>query len=152
MLDAEIMKSLLPWISKTSKLLGIYVAEVFKSRGLDLTREQLIFLKFLMEKDGRMQNELADITERDKASLTRLVSTLERKGLVERRTDDSDRRVNRIYLTEAGRQTMHDAVPVIKEIIGNVQKGIPEQEIEAAIATIKKVQENLGMHCEELKN
>lgn len=150
MLDAEIMNnSLLPWISKTSKLLGIYAAEYFTSRGLDLTREQLIFLKFLTDKDGCMQNELAVITERDKASLTRLIHTLERKGLVERRTDESDRRVNRIYLTEAGRQTMQDAVPVIKEIIENVQKGLTPKEIEAAIETIKKVQENLGLQIEE---
>lgn len=149
MMDAVIMKSLLPWISKTSKLLGIYVADVFKSRGMDLTREQLIFLKLLKEKDGRMQNELALITERDKASLTRLVSTLERKGLVERRTDESDRRVNRIYLTEAGCQTLHDAMPVIREIIENVQKGISEEEIESAIATIKKVQQNLGLPPDE---
>ncbi|GAB4252143.1 MAG: MarR family winged helix-turn-helix transcriptional regulator [Saprospiraceae bacterium] len=149
MMDAEITKSLLPWISKTSKLLGIYVADFFKSRGMDLTREQLIFLKFLMEKDGRMQNELAVITERDKASLTRLVSTLERKGLVERRTDEQDRRINRIYLTETGRQTMEEAVPVIREIIENVQKDISEEEIKSAIETIKKVQENLGMEFEE---
>lgn len=145
MLDVEIMNSLLPWISKTSKLLGIYMADFFKQRGIDMTREQLILLKFLKDKDGRMQNELAVITERDKASLTRLVRTLERKALVERRSDDKDRRVNRIYLTQKGRQTMEEVVPVLREMIAAVQKDISSDEIAVFIATIKKVQQNLGL-------
>lgn len=50
----DFQHSLLPWIGKTAKLMGIYVSDTLRQHGLDLTKEQLILLKLLHERDGLM--------------------------------------------------------------------------------------------------
>ncbi len=86
----DIEKTILPWMGKTSKMMGIYFKEKLKQHHIDLTREQWILLKKLNDGDGQAQNDLAIITERNKASLTRLINTMERKNYVARIPDTKD--------------------------------------------------------------
>jgi DNA-binding MarR family transcriptional regulator len=139
----DLEKTLTPWIGKTAKLMSIYITDKFKTHGIDLTKEQMLLLKCLHEEDGQVQNSLAEITERDKASLARLVSTMEKKNMVARIPGTGDRRINRIFLTRDGRKIFEATLPVIAEIMNGLQQGISEEEINAAIETLKKVQKNL---------
>jgi DNA-binding MarR family transcriptional regulator len=139
----DLEKTLTPWIGKTAKLMAIYITDKFKNHGIDLTKEQMLLLKCLYEENGQAQNSLAVITERDKASLTRLVSTMEKKNMVARIPDAEDKRINRIFLTREGRKVFEATLPVMVEITSGLQQGISEEEINAAIETLKKVQKNL---------
>src|ERR1043165_4104286 len=51
---------------------------------------------------GVRQKELAAALGIEGPSLVRLLDSLERRGLIERREDESDRRARGIYLTQAG--------------------------------------------------
>ena len=73
-----------------------------KENGIELTKVQLILLKKLNEMDGQPQNNLAFLTNRDKASLARLITTMEKKNLVARIPSKSDHRINNIYITKHG--------------------------------------------------
>ena len=53
-----------------------------------------------LEQNGMTQDELAKASCVDKAAVTRVIQTLEKKGVVERRADEADKRANRIYLTD----------------------------------------------------
>ena len=97
----EMEESVLPWIGKTAKMMAIFIGDRLKRKGMDLSLQQMIILKILHEEDGRPQQDLAIVTERHKASLTRLISTLEKKQLVTRVPDQVDKRINRVYLTKA---------------------------------------------------
>ncbi|MTI31373.1 MarR family winged helix-turn-helix transcriptional regulator [Xanthovirga aplysinae] len=141
--------TLTPWIGKTAKMISLYFSDKLQSRGIDLTKTQCILLKILHDKDGVPQNELAFITERDKTSLTRLVNTMEKKNLLERVPSEEDKRVNLVYLTEEGRKIFERALPVIKEIVEELQKGISEEEVNYAIGIIKKVQNNIKINHPE---
>jgi len=96
-------------------------------------------LKRLYVDDGQPQNDLAFITHRDKASMTRLVNTMEGKNLVERRTDENDLRVNRIFLTDYGQQVIQQVQPIMYNLIPAVQESLSEEEIETLIMTLKKI-------------
>jgi len=54
--------------------------------------------------DGVRQKELAAALGIEGPSLVRLLDGLERRGLIERRESDADRRARGIYLTAAGRE------------------------------------------------
>jgi MarR family transcriptional regulator for hemolysin len=54
--------------------------------------------------EGIRQKELAQALGIEGPSLVRLLDSLERRGLVERREDESDLRARGIYLTKSGRQ------------------------------------------------
>ena len=139
----ELKKTLGPWLGKTSKMLGCLINEVLATNNIDLTREQWIVLIKLNQHGVLAQNELAFITERDKTSLTRLINTMERKGLVSRKISQNDKRVKLVYLTNLGKMEYKNALPIMQNTIQNLQKGLSNQEIENTIHTLQKLQTNL---------
>lgn len=76
---------------------------------LGLTRSQWTVLVRLGWQPGCSQSELAEMLEVEKATAGRLIDRLEEEGLLERRSDDTDRRIKRIYMTERG-QSVHDTI------------------------------------------
>ncbi len=139
----ELDKTIMPHLGRVFKMTGIYMAEKFAQVQIDLTREQFILLLKLHQKDGQTQNDLAFITERNKASLTRLINTLENKNLVARIPSKEDKRVNRIYLTKKGRKIFKTTTPTITEMINEVQNGLTKKEIETTIKVMHKVLNNI---------
>ena len=65
-------------------MLGAFIRDKFEQYNIKLSLEQWIILRVLHMEDGVPQNSLAMITERHKASLTRIIGTMERKNLVAR--------------------------------------------------------------------
>lgn len=139
----EMEESVLPWIGKTAKMMAIFIGDRMKRKGMDLSLQQMIILKILNEEDGRPQQDLAIVTERHKASLTRLLSTLEKKQLVTRIPDQVDKRINRVYLTEQGKQQLQSTYPIMREVMKEMQKGLDKTALQTTIKTLQKIQSNL---------
>lgn len=139
----DIEQSIMPWIGKTGKWMGCFIADKFKEHHLNLTIEQWVVLKVLHENDGLMQNDLAYITSRNKTSLTRLVHTMEKHNLVARLPDSIDKRINRIFLTKNGRKVFESTFSIMDEVKQQLQQGISEEEVESLIRILKKVQNNI---------
>lgn len=135
--------TLLPWMGKINKEFTFLVQTSFEQNNIDLTRHQWLVLKKLDENDGQIQNNLAFITDRDKTSLTRLINTMERKDLVTRRADTNDKRVNKIFITDKGSNILSSSLPIMKELINVMQRGLSNEELTNTIATLKAVRENL---------
>ena len=121
-----------------------YINKTFKENAIDLSIEQFIVLKVLINNNGKPQNDLALITESDKTSLSRLISTLEKKGLIFRKNIKTDKRVKNIYLTNLGKNTYLTTLPILNKTIKKFQEGISDSEISQAIETIKKIQLNIN--------
>lgn len=136
-------KSLGRSIGKSSKMLGYHLDEAFQAEGLDLSKEQMLVLKKLHEKDGLIQNELAALTFRDKSSLARLLIKMERKNYVFRKQDDFDRRLNRVFLTEAGRTIFLKTRPIMIRLNNIIERNISERDIEHLKKTLDRIQQNL---------
>ncbi len=134
----------LSWVGKIHYDFGFLVQKAFQENGLDVSKEQWSVLKRLRVNDGQPQNDLAFITHRDKTSMTRLVNSMESKNLVARRSDENDRRVNRIFLTDHGKEVIEKVTPIMYDLIPAVQESLTEEEIENLIATLKKVKEKIA--------
>jgi MarR family transcriptional regulator for hemolysin len=63
---------------------------------------------------GCSQTQLAELMDVEGPTIARHLDRLVAEGLVERRRDDGDRRVTRIYLTEAGK-AHHEALVEVVE-------------------------------------
>jgi len=136
--------SLLPWMGKAKKVLDQFICDQLQENGIELTKVQWVMLKKLKEVDGQPQHNLAFLTNRDKASLARLITTMEKKNLVARIPSKSDHRINHIYLTKNGDDILKKSIPVMEDIIDHIQKGIPPTEIDTVIKTMKKIIENIN--------
>ena len=71
-----------------------------RARELGTTRAQWAVLSRLQRCEGAKQNELAEALDLAPITLGRLIDKLTAAGLVERRDDATDRRANRLYLTD----------------------------------------------------
>src|SRR5262252_10012683 len=69
---------------------------------------------------GVRQKELATALSIEGPSLVRLLDNLERRGLIERRADESDRRARGIHLTRSGRELARRAAKVGGEVQARV--------------------------------
>ena len=76
----------------------------FKEKGFDITIDHWIVLNRLWDEDGWTQSELAMMTYKDKANITRILDAMAKRDLIERKPDLNDRRVFRVHLTEKGKK------------------------------------------------
>src|SRR5947207_12414988 len=88
----------------------------FLGHGLELTPEQWIVLVQLWQKDGQSQSALSDLTLRDRPTMSRILDTMEKTGLVERRVDEHDARSRLVKLTRSGKALQDTLVPIAKQL------------------------------------
>ena len=137
--------SILPWLGRTMKMIDYFIADKMKANKMHLSKQQWIVLKVLFNEDGKPQNDLAFITNRDKGSLARLLNTMESKNLVARIPSKKDRRINEIYLTKHGEQVLVESFPVFEEIINELEQGLNDTQIKTVVDVLKKVQNNINV-------
>lgn len=71
-------------------------------RARELSFEQSFVLGYLVHNPGTIQRDIAQTTRTSAASVSSLLQGLERRGLVERRTEHGDERSKRVYMTPSG--------------------------------------------------
>ena len=142
--ESDFNKTLAPWIGKTFKMMNLFLSDVFHENNIQVTKEQWIVLKILNEdNDGIIQNELAFITNRNKATLTRLINVMEQNNLVARIPSKKDARINLIYITKTGKSIFSKMKPLMLNSMELLQEGITVNEKEIFINVMKKIQNNL---------
>jgi DNA-binding MarR family transcriptional regulator len=94
-----------------SRLLGAYGQHTVHATGLKVSLAGLGVLRALMATDGLKSTEVAEQAWCTPGTVTSVVNTLVKDGFVERRPDEADRRVVRLYITEQGRDLISYYVP-----------------------------------------
>lgn len=71
-------------------------------RARELSHEQAFVLGYLEQNPGSIQRDIAEISHTSAASVSSLLQGLEKRELVERRTEGGNERSKRVYATKAG--------------------------------------------------
>jgi DNA-binding MarR family transcriptional regulator len=87
-----------------TRSMGSFLGQLVQGSGL--TPAGLAVMRVLEARDGLKSSEVAARGWSTPGTVTTVVDTLVRDGLVERRRDDHDRRVVRLYLTQLGRERL----------------------------------------------
>ena len=141
---SDFNKTIAPWIGKTAKMMNVYISDVFHQNNITITKQQWIVLKILFESpEGIIQSKLAFITDRNKASLTRLINGMEKNKLVSRIQSKEDSRKNIVFNTQNGNELFLKTKPIMLKSISKAQEGISNAEMNAFIQIMKKIQKNL---------
>jgi MarR family transcriptional regulator, transcriptional regulator for hemolysin len=114
-----------------------------RARALGLTRAQWLAVAALRRRPGIKQSELAILLDVEPITVARSIDRLEEAGWVERRTDASDRRVKRLYLT--GR--MQGVVGQIRTLALGMRRellnGLTKQDHQKLLQLLQKMKANL---------
>lgn len=130
---------------KISGSINRTVLKAFAQEGIDITTEQWTVLSCLWDKDKIIQQVICDLTQKDKPSVTRLIDNLEKKNLVRRVSDPSDRRNNLILLTPRGIALKQKTTEVVHSIVNHALEGIPDNELIRAKEVLLRIMHNLRL-------
>jgi MarR family transcriptional regulator for hemolysin len=108
-----------------------------------ITRAQWAVLAKVERTEGLKQTELAEQMEMQPITLTRLIDKLCDNGLIERRSDDSDRRVNRLYLRKAARPLLGKLGGLRSELTGTALAGISPSDAHRLLTQLEAIKENV---------
>ena len=108
-----------------------------------ITRAQWAVLARVERTEGLKQTELAEQMEMQPITLTRLIDKLCDNGWIERRGDETDRRVNRLYLRKAARPLLGKLGGLRSELTATALEGINPAEAQRLLAQLETIKENV---------
>jgi len=109
----------------------------------DLTTSQFFILRQLWEtKDDLKFKDLAEACNCSRSTITGVVDTMEKKGLVKRVQHPDDRRSLLVKLTKKG-EVLKKSTPSIDSLTDNCCQGISNKDLVILISLLKKVSESL---------
>lgn len=120
-----------------------YLQSRLRESNIDLTFEMLQVLHSLWQKDGVNQQELADTTAKDKASMTYVIDNLVKRNLVYRQ-EGTDRRNKVIFLTPEGKAIKKQIQPWIRSLNSAVSYNVPVAQLEELVQAMQKIRKNLA--------
>jgi DNA-binding MarR family transcriptional regulator len=138
---SELRREILFELSDVARALRTYIDQRARAHGM--TRAQWSVLSRIQRQEGMNQAELAEVLEIQPISLVRLIDRLCGQGLVERRAHATDRRVNLLHLTPAGRDRLHDMGPLGREISLEAMDGLGESDVAALLDKLLRVKANI---------
>lgn len=120
--------------------------------GTGLNATEFMYIGYLYQNDGIMQDELARAFCVDRAAITRTLKNMEEKGFVKRVRSKEDGRERRIYLTEKSCSYEKLAESIQEKYIsaaGNLLDGQKQQEIEDTVSFMVSLIRRINQNLEE---
>ncbi|MBO4225475.1 MarR family winged helix-turn-helix transcriptional regulator [Bradyrhizobium neotropicale] len=123
------------------RLIRVYADKEAARYGI--TRAQWAVLTKVERSEGMKQTELAELLEMQPITLTRLIDKLCDNGWIERRGDENDRRVNRLYLRKAARPLLAKLAGLRSELTATALEGINPADAHRLLAQLESIKENV---------
>ena len=89
---------------------------------------QAMCLRMLGANDGATQRDTARMLHVAPPTVSKMLRVMEKAGLVERRPDEADQRLTRVYLTPAGRERSEDMGRAVSEYVNATFATLTEEE------------------------
>jgi DNA-binding MarR family transcriptional regulator len=131
-------------VSKAHQAMLNYFTYLLKTNNLNITVEQWAVLNIAYTLPGISQSDIARMTQTDKANIMRMIDLLEKKNFINRKSDENDRRVHRIYLTKEGEEMLGAIIPIAEEANRMSATGISPKELETLKKMLRQIRANTG--------
>ena len=132
-------------INRLARELNACLYRAFRSKGFDITAQQWAVLNRLWEIEGLHQSDLAARTTKNRHNMARILKQLETRGLIKRKPDIRDKRLQRVFLTANGKSLQDKLIPIAEETLEKIFAGIRQQDMVALRRIHKKINQNLSL-------
>ncbi|MHB8896002.1 MAG: MarR family winged helix-turn-helix transcriptional regulator [Candidatus Geothermincolia bacterium] len=122
---------LLYLMARAGHRLNEHVRVKLAEEGVKLSRTQGGILMLLDDTGDLSMTEISNAFDVDNSAITGMVDRLEKAGYISRNRHPSDRRVNLISITEAGREEIVKSRQVVRSINSEIKEGFSSEEIDA---------------------
>ena len=127
-------------LSYTSNLVSDRIARTYEALfGLTIPEWRLVAV--IAEGGGITQAAIGQRTRMDKVTVSRAAIALSARGLLAREGNPDDRRSHLLTLTAAGRDLYAAVAPKALELERRIFAELPREEVEAFVATLRRIDE-----------
>lgn len=143
------MKEILREIGMIARALDSISNIEFKE--YELTKGQYLYVVRICENPGIIQEKLAELIKVDRTTAARAVKKLEVNGFIEKKKDENNKKIKRLFPTEKGKNVF----PFIKrenDHSNNIAlEGFSEKETETIFNLLQRVRKNIEKDWEFVK-
>ncbi|MBO5635380.1 MAG: MarR family transcriptional regulator [Bacteroidales bacterium] len=119
------------------------LTDYFREGGFQLSPEQFLVMDTLWDEGVLTQQQIADITMRDKNSIVKLIDGLESRKLVRRASNPLDRRQNLIEVTPYS-LTVKDKIEALAyESVHGILGDIPKKALDTFVKVLVRMEKNM---------
>ncbi|WP_026575457.1 MarR family winged helix-turn-helix transcriptional regulator [Bacillus sp. UNC438CL73TsuS30] len=120
-------------------------------KAFDLTKGQYLYLIRICENPGIIQEKVAEMIKVDRTTAARAIQKLELQGFIEKRNDEENKKIKKLYATEKGQEVY----PFLKREGDYSNKvalnGFSPDEIETIHHLLQRVRSNIDVEWEYVK-
>jgi DNA-binding MarR family transcriptional regulator len=136
------------------KITWLAIAKMYNVRALkeDISTHIGFVLIHIDEENGTPATKIAPLMGMEPRSLTRMLASLEERGLIRRQADSKDKRVVLIFLTPEGKQKQEVAKEVVRNFNKELEKRIDSEKLTNFFNVIDDIQLIVKEKYQELTN
>lgn len=134
----EDVRELVSYLSKAERGYTKILNRAFLKAGYDLSREQYELLQVLWNEDNVNQQTISKRLQKDKYNVTKLLNTLTKRGFVQRKMCQEDKRNNFVVLTDKGIEARKALTGIEEQVHADLTFTIASQEIKSCVWVLKK--------------
>ncbi|WP_042277388.1 MarR family winged helix-turn-helix transcriptional regulator [[Clostridium] dakarense] len=143
------MKDILREIGMIARALDSISNIEFKE--IDLTKGQYLYLVRICENQGIIQEKLADMAKVDRTTTSRAIKKLETQGFIERKSDDINKKIKKLYPTKRGLEVYEFLIKEEEHSAKVALDGLSSDEIEVALSLLQRVRKNVEVNWDYVK-
>lgn len=129
-------------IDKAIRSYRNYAQRQLKANGFNITIDQWLIIKAILENPGITQSEIGDLVFKDNASVTRIIDLMVKSGFIIRHSHPEDRRKSNLEVTESGIKIIKEVQTLIESNRQLALKGISRKELEIMNAALLTISDN----------
>lgn len=126
---------------RTSKKISRYLNLNLKP--YQITTEQWSVLKRLYGEDHVNQKDLSERSDKDQATLTKILDLLEKKKYISRTPNPEDRRSYLIDITPQGAELVERLTPFVEGLFENMTTGLSPEHLTVYFGVLRTLHSNL---------
>ena len=120
------------------------MSDSFRKGGFKLSPEQFLVMDTLWDEGVLTQQQIADITMRDKNSIVKLIDGLESRKLVKRNSNPEDRRQNLIKVTPYSMKIRDDVETIAYESVYKIIGEISRDDLKLFVRVLAAMERNMN--------
>jgi len=120
------------------------MSDSFRKGGFRLSPEQFLVMDTLWDEGVLTQQQIADITMRDKNSIVKLIDGLESRKLVKRISNPEDRRQNLIKVTPYSMKIRDDVETIAYESVYKIIGEISRDDLKLFVRVLAAMERNMN--------
>jgi len=121
------------------------ISKMYNQIGLehDITTSLGFVLLNIHTEEGTPATKIGPLMGMESRSLTRMLKSMEEKGLIYKQQDKQDRRSVRIFLTDEGKRRQEISRQTVRGFNEKMRNILPEKDLEAFFRVMEIVNQNI---------